>query len=55
MRPVLISIFLTATAVLAQNCGPKYKNKVCAAGSCCSQYGWVSAYDHMSFFSLDSH
>ncbi|EHA56875.1 hypothetical protein MCOR27_006436 [Pyricularia oryzae] len=40
MRPVLISIFLAATAVLAQNCGPKYKNKVCAAGSCCSQYGW---------------
>ncbi|KAI5808640.1 hypothetical protein DFH27DRAFT_606976 [Peziza echinospora] len=31
---------MTVTGVVAQNCGPAYGNTVCAAGNCCSQYGW---------------
>ncbi|KAI4112125.1 MAG: hypothetical protein LQ339_000133 [Xanthoria mediterranea] len=37
------SIFIAAcfaAAGLAQNCGPAFANQKCAAGTCCSQYGW---------------
>lgn len=36
---ILISACFAAIA-LAQNCGPAYGNQKCAAGKCCSQYGW---------------
>ncbi|KAL8809494.1 MAG: hypothetical protein Q9200_003362 [Gallowayella weberi] len=39
------SIFIAtcfAAVGLAQNCGPAFGNQKCAAGNCCSQYGWVS-------------
>lgn len=31
---------LYAAAGLAQNCGPKYGNQICASKNCCSMYGW---------------
>lgn len=41
MRAVIFTVVSLAAAALAQNCGPEYNNQVCAAGNCCSQYGWV--------------
>ncbi|KAL9053213.1 MAG: hypothetical protein Q9206_004020 [Seirophora lacunosa] len=38
---ILISACFAAIA-LAQNCGPAYANQKCAAGKCCSQYGWAT-------------
>ncbi|KAH7116874.1 chitin binding protein 6 [Dendryphion nanum] len=40
MRSALIAIVALASAAFAQNCGPQYGNQVCAANTCCSQYGW---------------
>ncbi|KAF2197472.1 hypothetical protein GQ43DRAFT_444230 [Delitschia confertaspora ATCC 74209] len=40
MRVSVIASALFAGVALAQNCGPQYGNQVCAAGNCCSQYGW---------------
>lgn len=28
-------------SVAAQRCGPQAGNAICAAGNCCSQYGWL--------------
>ncbi|GME42838.1 hypothetical protein GTA08_BOTSDO10154 [Neofusicoccum parvum] len=36
----LLVPLLFVAAGSCQNCGPKYSNQVCAANSCCSQYGW---------------
>ncbi|KAG0644141.1 hypothetical protein HOY80DRAFT_1013659 [Tuber brumale] len=38
-----LSLFVVlglVTSVFAQNCGPAYGGQICAAGNCCSQYGW---------------
>ncbi|KAF2273278.1 uncharacterized protein EI97DRAFT_436158 [Westerdykella ornata] len=41
MRASLFTfVAVLAGAAWAQNCGPQYGNQVCAAGLCCSQYGW---------------
>lgn len=40
MRSIFLSVLALASVALAQNCGPQGKNAVCAAGQCCSQYGW---------------
>ncbi|KAK7180103.1 hypothetical protein DPSP01_011158 [Paraphaeosphaeria sporulosa] len=40
MRAFALALLSLATVAVAQNCGPKYSNAVCAAGKCCSQYGW---------------
>ncbi|KAF2178700.1 carbohydrate-binding module family 18 protein [Zopfia rhizophila CBS 207.26] len=40
MRATSLAVLSLAATVLAQNCGPKYQNKICAIGQCCSQYGW---------------
>ncbi|KAF2465920.1 uncharacterized protein BDR25DRAFT_328330 [Lindgomyces ingoldianus] len=40
MRAFVLAVVGLASAALAQNCGPKYSNQICAAGKCCSQYGW---------------
>ncbi|OJD34379.1 carbohydrate-binding module family 18 protein [Diplodia corticola] len=37
---LLLLLLLLVSSVLGQNCGPKYNNQVCAANTCCSQYGW---------------
>jgi len=41
-RFLQLALFVTLSlgVVNAQNCGPRYNNAVCAAGNCCSQYGW---------------
>ncbi|KAF1997947.1 carbohydrate-binding module family 18 protein [Amniculicola lignicola CBS 123094] len=39
-RSIFMALVLGSWAVGAQNCGPKYANQKCAAGKCCSQYGW---------------
>ena len=41
MRFSLLIASVFAAAAVAQNCGPSYGNQKCAAGKCCSQYGWV--------------
>jgi hypothetical protein len=41
MRAFTFAFASLAALATAQNCGPKYNNAVCAAGKCCSQYGWV--------------
>lgn len=43
MRSILIAVVALASAAFAQNCGPQYGNQVCAAGKCCSQYGWCDS------------
>ncbi|KAK3215306.1 hypothetical protein GRF29_19g2816847 [Pseudopithomyces chartarum] len=40
MHGFTLALLSLASLVAAQNCGPKYNNKVCEAGKCCSQYGW---------------
>jgi len=40
MRSIILAVVALASAALAQNCGPNYNNQICAAGKCCSQYGW---------------
>ncbi|ORY18814.1 hypothetical protein BCR34DRAFT_553552 [Clohesyomyces aquaticus] len=40
MRAFILAVLGLASTALAQNCGPSYKNQICAAGKCCSQYGW---------------
>ncbi|KAF2257379.1 carbohydrate-binding module family 18 protein [Trematosphaeria pertusa] len=40
MRVFALVAASLASMALAQNCGPQYQNQVCAAGKCCSQYGW---------------
>lgn len=40
MRYSIFAVVALASAVFAQNCGPSYGNQICAAGKCCSQYGW---------------
>ncbi|KAF2447347.1 carbohydrate-binding module family 18 protein [Karstenula rhodostoma CBS 690.94] len=42
MRASALALLSLATVAVAQNCGPKYNNAVCAAGKCCSQYGWCN-------------
>ncbi|KAF4533864.1 hypothetical protein BFW01_g9052 [Lasiodiplodia theobromae] len=37
---LLLLLLLAAASGLCQNCGPKYNNQICAANTCCSQYGW---------------
>lgn len=38
----LLMLFGAAIAsVAAQQCGTQNSNRVCAAGQCCSQYGWL--------------
>ncbi|RPA95168.1 hypothetical protein L873DRAFT_1813353 [Choiromyces venosus 120613-1] len=39
-RLSLFVVFGLVTSVFAQNCGPAYGGQICAAGTCCSQYGW---------------
>lgn len=41
MRAFTLAFLSLASVAVAQNCGPQYNNQVCAAGKCCSQYGWV--------------
>ncbi|ORY59652.1 uncharacterized protein BCR38DRAFT_445136 [Pseudomassariella vexata] len=38
-----LALALSASAVLIENCGPKFGNQICAAGDCCSQYGWCDS------------
>ncbi|KAG7005332.1 hypothetical protein G7Y79_00020g048600 [Physcia stellaris] len=40
MRFSILIASVFAAAAAAQNCGPSYGNQKCAAGKCCSQYGW---------------
>ncbi|KAF2873211.1 hypothetical protein BDV95DRAFT_569118 [Massariosphaeria phaeospora] len=40
MRVFAVAILSLTAVAVAQNCGPKFQNTVCAQGKCCSQYGW---------------
>ncbi|KAF2655782.1 carbohydrate-binding module family 18 protein [Lophiostoma macrostomum CBS 122681] len=40
MRVAILAVLSIASVAVAQNCGPQYGNTKCAAGNCCSQYGW---------------
>jgi len=40
MRCSILAASFFALAVVAQNCGPRYANRICAAGQCCSHAGW---------------
>lgn len=40
---ILLFFASAIMSVAAQRCGPQGGNIVCAAGKCCSQYGWLVA------------